>query len=286
MLFLGTALDIVGADTCPAPGWSDYLDKPLSKPRNTRWRTIKRYGLTLVGLFALVLGIGSLPILMVYFWSGSTEATSTTKSGPASQQFTSEEVRFKNDDVTLAGTLLIPAKKGQHPAVVFIHGSGRQDRDFGALPGIFARRGFAVLSYDKRGVGNSTGDFTRVPFYELAKDALAGVQFLKLRKEIDPGRIGVWGISQGGWLGPFAASQSADIAFVISVSGPGVSPKEQMLFYRGNQLRQMGLSDQAVEEATQLRRRVWDYLSAQKRDRGSRSLPRKAFRAPCRSLPI
>ena len=237
------------------------MDKPLSKPRNTRWRTIKRYGLTLVGLFALVLGIGSLPILLVYFWSGSTEATSENRSVQASRPFTDEEVNFKNDDVTLAGTLLIPSSKGPHPAIVFIHGSGDQNRDFGPLPDLFARRGFAVLIYDKRGVAGSTGDFRRVPFYELAGDALAGVRYLKARKEINPNRIGVWGISQGGWLGPAAASQSADVAFVISVSGPGVSPKEQMLFYRGNQLRQMGLSEQAVEEATQLRRRVWDYLS-------------------------
>jgi uncharacterized protein len=211
-----------------------------------------------VGLFALVLGIGSLPILIAYFWGGATEATSANKSAQASQPFTDEEVNFRNDDVTLAGTLMIPSRKGQHPAIVFIHGSGPQDRDFGPLPALFARRGFAVLTYDKRGVGNSTGDFKQVPFYELAGDAVAGVRYLKTRKEINPNRIGVWGISQGGWLGPFAASQSADIAFVISVSGPGVTPKEQMLFYRGNQLRRMGLSEQSVEEATQLRRRLWD----------------------------
>jgi dipeptidyl aminopeptidase/acylaminoacyl peptidase len=236
------------------------LDRPLSKPRNTRWRTIKRYGLTLVGLFALVLGIGSLPILVLYFWGGSTEATSASKGDQAGQQFIDEDVSFTNDDVRLAGTLRIPSTKGQHPAIVFIHGSGPQDRDFGPMTGLFARRGIAVLTYDKRGVGDSTGDFRRVPFYELAGDALAGVRFLKTRKEIDPNKIGVWGVSQGGWLGPLAASQSADIAFVISVSGPAVSPKEQMLFYRGNQLREAGLLDEAVEQATQLRRRMWDYL--------------------------
>ena len=236
------------------------MDKPR-KPRNTRWRTIRRYGLTLVGLFALVFGIGSLPVLILYFWGGSTEATSAIKGDQAGLQFTDEEVSFKNGDVTLAGTLRIPSIKGQRPAIVFIHGSGPQDRDFGTLTGLFARRGIAVLSYDKRGVGASTGDFRQVPFYELAGDALAGVRFLKTRKEIDPDKIGVWGVSQGGWLGPLAASESADIAFVISVSGPGVSPKEQMLFYRGNQLRDSGLSDQAVEEATELRRRMWDYFS-------------------------
>jgi uncharacterized protein len=236
------------------------LDKPR-KPRNTRWRTVKRYGLTLVGLFALVFGIGSLPVLVLYFWGGSTEATSTNKGDQAGAQLTEEEVSFKNGDVTLAGTLRIPSIKGPRPAIVFIHGSGPQDRDFGPIAGLFARRGIAVLTYDKRGVGASKGDFRQVPFYELAGDALAGVRFLKTRKEINPDKIGVWGVSQGGWLGLLAASESDDVAFVISVSGPAVSPKEQMLFYRSNQLRDSGLSGQAVEEATGLRSRMWDYLS-------------------------
>ena len=256
------------------------MDRLLSKPRNTRWRTVRRYGLTLVGLFALVLGIGSLPILIIYFWGGATEATSATKGNQASQQFTEQEVSFKNGDVTLVGTLRIPSSKGKHPAVVFIHGSGAQDRDFGPLAAIFARRGIAVLTYDKRGVGDSTGDFRRVPFYELAGDALAGVRLLKTRSEINPDKIGVWGVSQGGWLGPLAASQSADVAFVISVSGPAVSPKEQMLFYRGNQLRNKGLSNQAVEEATRLRRLMWDYLGTGERRQEVRAEFEQAKRKP------
>ena len=251
--------------------WGEYLDKPLSKPRNTRWRAVRRYGLTLVGLFALVLGIGSLPIIIIYFWGGATEATSANKSPQAAERFSVEEVSFNNDDVALAGTLLLPSTKGRHPAVVFIHGSGPQDRDFGPLPALFARRGFAVLTYDKRGVGNSSGDFKRVPFIKLAGDALAGVRYLRARKEINPDKIGVWGVSQGGWLGPFAASQSADIAFVISVSGPAVSPKEQMLFYRGNQLRSIGLSEESVVEATRLRRRIWDYLATGKGEQEARA---------------
>ncbi|HEX8088205.1 MAG TPA: alpha/beta fold hydrolase [Blastocatellia bacterium] len=236
------------------------MDKPLSKPRNTRWRKIRRYGLALAGLFALVFGIGSLPILVLYFWGGSTEATSANQDDQAARRFTEQEVRFENAEVTLAGTLRVPSTEGRHPAIVFIHGSGSQDRSFGPLAVAFASRGVAVLTYDKRGVGESTGDFTRVPFYDLAGDALAGVRFLRTRKEVDPDQVGVWGVSQGGWLGPLAASQSPDVAFVISVSGPGVSPKEQMLFFKGNQLRDAGLSDKEVEEATRLRRRVWDYL--------------------------
>ena len=71
----------------------------------------------------------------------------------------------------------------------------------------------------------------------------------------------MWGLSQGGWLGPLAASKSRDIAFVIAVSGPGVSPAEQMVFYYANELRARGVSEQDVDAASDTRRRVWHYLS-------------------------
>lgn len=125
----------------------------------------------------------------------------------------------------------------------------------------FSEQGIACLTYDKRGVGESTGDFRKVSFPTLVGDGLAAVSFLKARADIDARQIGVWGLSQGGWLGPLAASQSKDIAFVIAVSGPGVSPGEQMVFYYANQLREQGLPEPQVAEASNLRRQVWHYLS-------------------------
>jgi len=109
-------------------------------------------------------------------------------------------------------------------------------------------------------VGESTGDFRTGPFMDLCDDGLAAVKYLKSRKEIDPQHIGVWGLSQGGWLGPLAASRSTDISFVIAVSGPGVSPGEQMLVYYANELRDRGLPEAEVREADALRRDVWSYL--------------------------
>jgi len=169
-------------------------------------------------------------------------------------------VRFSNGDVTLAGSLFLPAGQGRHPAVVLFHGSGPQARNE-SLGRWFAAQGVAALTYDKRGVGESNGDFRKVPFMDLCGDGLAAVGFLKARDDIDPHRIGVWGLSQGGWLGPLAASQSRDVAFVIAVSGPGVSPGEQMVYYYGSQLRDQGLSESGIAEASTLRRRVWQYLA-------------------------
>jgi len=135
----------------------------------------------------------------------------------------------------------------------------------------FAGHGVAALAYDKRGVNESTGDFKAVAFTDLSGDGLAAVALLKARADINPKQIGVWGLSQGGWLGPLAASQSNDVAFVVAVSGPGVSPGEQMIFYYGNQLRARGFGGRDVDEAGDLRRKVWHFLSTGEGYDGARS---------------
>lgn len=173
----------------------------------------------------------------------------------------SDDVTFQSGDVSLAGRLLLPKGRGRHPAVVFAHGSGPQDQASG-LPFVhfLVERGIAILGYDKRGVGGSGGDWKQSGFETLADDLLAGVRFLKGRPEIDPKRIGILGVSQGGWLGPLAASRSKGVAFVVSVSGPGVSPAEQENDRIGNAAREAGLPASDVEQLLALRRMVDDYL--------------------------
>ncbi len=169
-------------------------------------------------------------------------------------------VHFASGKMTLAGTLVLLAGSGRHPAVVLFHGSGAQERDIFTARW-FADQGIAALAYDKRGVGESTGDFRAVPFMDLCDDGLAAIEYLKSRKEVDAKHIGVWGLSQGGWLGPLAASRSADVSFVIAVSGPGVSPGEQMIVFYANELRAEGVAESDVREASTLRRDIWNYVS-------------------------
>ena len=171
-----------------------------------------------------------------------------------------EAVRIANGNVTLAGTLVLPDGPQRHPAVVLFHGSGPQQRDLFTARW-FAKHGVAALAYDKRGVGESTGNFRTVPFMDLCGDGLAAIEYLKTRRDVDGKHIGVWGISQGGWLGPLAASRSPDVAFVIAVSGPAVSPGEQMVFYYANELRARGVAESDVQEASRLRRDIWNYLA-------------------------
>lgn len=143
---------------------------------------------------------------------------------------TSEQVSFSNGAVKLSGTLYLPAGNERHAALVVFHAANGGTRDFHAyrhLTTALPAAGIAVLVFDRRGSGASTGDFTTATFKDLAGDGLAGIALLKKRRDIDPLRIGVWGVSQGGWLAPLAATLSRDVAFVVSVSVPGGRPPKQ-----------------------------------------------------------
>jgi len=161
-----------------------------------------------------------------------------------------KEVTFKNGDVTLAGTLLIPTTKGKRPALVFVHGSGAQSREmYWGLGYLYAARGFAVLAYDKRGVGKSTGNWREASFQDLADDAVAAAKFLQSRTDIAPKQIGFWGQSQGGWIAPLAASRFPEAAFAVALSGGGLSPADTELFDTEFELIKAGYTPDEVKEA-------------------------------------
>lgn len=161
-----------------------------------------------------------------------------------------EEVSFRNGDVTLAGKLTAPSTKGPHAAVILIHGSGPEDRDYlGPWIDFFARHGIAVLSYDKRGVRDSTGDWKRAGFEDLAGDVLAGVELLKRRKDVNPKQIGLWAISQGGWIAPLAASRSRDVSFIVLHAGAGVPVAQNGLLAIESELRAYGFPEEEITQA-------------------------------------
>jgi len=144
------------------------------------------------------------------------------------------EVRFGS----LAGTLWLPAGGGRHPAVALAHGSGATPRSTaGALAPYFASRGIAVLAYDKRGTGQSGGDWPgerasadAIDLY--ARDAAAAVRFLAAQPEVDPARVGLAGQSQAGWVMALAAARERAVRWVVSYSGPAVSVEESDLWGR------------------------------------------------------
>jgi len=169
-----------------------------------------------------------------------------------------ESVSYQNTaaGVKFAATLTLPNGPGPFPAVVLITGSGAEDRDetiFGHHPFLIlsdylTRQGIATLRADDRGVGGSTGDIASATTLDFAGDALAGVAYLKTRKEIDPKHIGLIGHSEGANVASIAATQSPDIAYIVMLAGMGV-PGEQVLYLQGWRLMEaQGESKASVDQ--------------------------------------
>ena len=164
--------------------------------------------------------------------------------------FREEKVQFSNGSLHLGGTLVVPSAPGPHPAVVFVHGSGPVTRDFyGPLAYHFVRQGIAVLTYDKRGIGESEGQWLESGFDDLASDAVSAVDFLKTRREIRASSIGLFGISQGGWIVPLAISKTPDIAFALLISAAAVTPEEQQLMNVAGEMRVANMPEAEIQKA-------------------------------------
>jgi dipeptidyl aminopeptidase/acylaminoacyl peptidase len=149
------------------------------------------------------------------------------------QAYSQAEIRFRNGGVELVGLLMTPLSEGPHAAVVFVHGSGRSIRDYLSYlqtADYLARHGCAVLLPDKRGCGKSGGEWLTSTFSEYADDALAGIDFLRSAPAVDPQRIGLVGVSQGGWVLPLAAGKSEHVRFIISCSGSATILDETMRY--------------------------------------------------------
>jgi uncharacterized protein len=167
-----------------------------------------------------------------------------------------ENVRFSSGDVRLAGMLITAGAPGassmtakKHPAVILVHGSGPLNREW-MLPyaRFLVRHGVAVFSYDKRGVGESTGDWNTASLEDLAGDVVAAFAYLKTRSDIDHAQVGLLGVSQAGWIMPLAAARAKDLAFLISVSGGGVVVGETVIDQTSNELRANRTRLEVVEQ--------------------------------------
>jgi uncharacterized protein len=144
--------------------------------------------------------------------------------------YLAEEVTFGHGEVTLAGTLTLPEGTGPHPAVILVSGSGQQNRDseipmipgyrpLAVLADTLTQQGIAVLRYDDRGVGGSTGEVMSATSADFSEDTEAALNYLRERTEIDPDQIGVLGHSEGGMIAIMLAARNPHVAFVILMAG-------------------------------------------------------------------
>ena len=166
-----------------------------------------------------------------------------------------EELQIEGDGFTLAASYS-PAGP---TALVALHGAGEGTREsplLGHLHEVLPPHGIGVVTFDRRGEGESTGDATRGRFDLQADDALA------VLRAIGAERGGLFGYSQGGWIAPLAAARSDDVAFLVLVASIGVTPSEQMMVAVERQLRLAGYGDDVVDRALDLRRRFEHWIHA------------------------
>jgi pimeloyl-ACP methyl ester carboxylesterase len=201
--------------------------------------------------------------------------------------YRSEEVRIPSPratGVTLAGTLTLPPGDGPFAAAILISGSGPQDRDeslmghrpFAVLADHLTRAGIAVLRYDDRGAGQSTGSFQGATSADFATDAAAAYAFLRGRREIDRDAIGYVGHSEGGMVGPLAAPDSPGLAFMVLLAGPGERTRALMEAQRRAIGQSMGMSAAELDQAGALNARLIEIAAA--------DLPRAEAEAAMRAV--
>lgn len=165
--------------------------------------------------------------------------------------FTRQEVFFTSHGTVLAGTLVLPQGGGPHPAVVLLHRSGRQGRSswvYRSWADVFVRHGLAVLYYDMRGVGESGGEYG-ASLSQLADDGLAAVRYLRSRNDVDRGRVGLKGASQGAWVAEQIAAELGDISFLLLESAASGTPRDQELQKIEYGMRADGRTEAEIEDA-------------------------------------
>jgi dienelactone hydrolase len=212
-------------------------------------------------------------------------------TAPSGAPFTAEEVTVEAKGFTLAGTLLVPKTgKAPFPAVITITGSGQQTRDeylplaglekyrpFRQIAEALASRGIAVLRVDDRGVGDSKGSETLKvsTSANFADDVRAQVDFLRERREVDPGRIALLGHSEGGVIAPMVAASDRRIAAIVLLAGTA-KRGDEIIAYQVNQ----GLeADLTMTEEARVKARADQQKNMRQAIAGDASAP-ESLRSP------
>lgn len=183
-----------------------------------------------------------------------------------------EEVTFVNEKEgnTLAGTLTIPEGQGPFPAMVLVSGSGQQDRDeelmnhrpFWVIADYCALHGIAVLRYDDRGIGGSTGEVENATSLDFSYDAEAAFDYLRNRKEINASKVGILGHSEGGVINFMVSSRRPEVAFLVSLAGPSVNGIEVLKEQQASILRASGMSEEVVQFNGNTNAQMFDIIEA------------------------
>lgn len=233
---------------------------------------------------------GSMPLEFRRPDAGGIEAHHRPQEPQPPFDYQVEEVRFTNSrapEVTLAGTLTLPRGEGPFPAAILVSGSGPQDRDqnvfthrtFAVLADHLTRHGIAVLRYDDRGFGESTGDFGTATSADFATDAEAAFAFLRSRTEINPQAIGIVGHSEGGLIAPLVAHSTPDLGFAVMLAGPGVDTQTLMLDQTRTLARFQGVSDEDYAKSEGVQRQMMEVAASDLSDEAAEARMRDILTA-------
>jgi len=183
--------------------------------------------------------------------------------------FRQEEVTFESSGVVLSGTLTVPAQGSGFPALVMITGGGNRNRDaqrgrfrpFKLIAEYLSPRGIAVLRYDDRGIGKSTGEKSLGGTLDDFKDdALAAVGYLRSRDDLSVTRIGLMGHCAGVYAALKAASESKEVDFIVSMAGCGMSGEETILKETREVLARRGRPESDIVELQALRKKLFEVV--------------------------
>lgn len=189
-----------------------------------------------------------------------------------------EEVKFGSGDIRLAGTFVKPADEGAFPGIVLLHGSGletRRDVATHAVINSLARHGFAVLAYDKRGAGASEGDFETALYRDFIADAIAAIEYLAGRHDVDAERMGLYVVSESGWFAPEIASRTGRIDFIFNKVGPPLAWVDTVSWEVRNDYLADGIAESDVDALVELAVRRWRYYQAAALNPGLREGPER-----------
>ena len=180
------------------------------------------------------------------------------------QSFIDKEVKINLGTNVVNGILTHPPSEGPYPAIILLHGSARTGVDDPYLQlnaESLVKSGFAILRYDGPGWGGKSAQRVGIEtLQDRTDEAILIIKYLQSRGDIQSEKIGLWGISQGGWICQMAAASFPDVAFIIPVSGPGVSPAEQEVYRVEAQSRAEGFEEIDITKAILTRRLIVDIL--------------------------
>ena len=186
--------------------------------------------------------------------------------------YISEQVTIMNDKdgISLGGTFTHPQKGGRYATAILVAGSGPNDRDetifghkpFLVLADFLTRNGFAVIRYDKRGVGQSTGDYGKASITDFARDAASVLQFVNSRKDVDKEHIYVIGHSEGSIIAAMTASQHSEIDGIVSIAGPGIKGLEIIQDQNRISMTAQGMNPDSIEYLLAFNRNILQEIIA------------------------